>query len=261
MVLEIPLSSQEFLESSQSDHWSQDLFPAHCPGWLQSCSLFLQLLCFQLDVFGTLDRCLDATVLLFYHRPSRGGPYDRLESRLCLRLTALIYECRHQICCSFVRARQSMHMNVFEWMWGKTLRLLLPSTFLSCIGLMCLKSIAQLGLQSSESESTNHHLWILIMPACQHKDPLHFIHILEMLCQGLSAIYFQAHKAWMSTNVWAEQHLLALFGEGLLCWVVLGSVTSMRSIVAVVLSSIISYIIQNNGANLAHCCRLLVSFS
>lgn len=215
----------------------------------------------EVDVFGTLDRCLDATVLLFYHRPSRGGPYDRLESRLCLRLTAVIYECRHQICCSFVRARQSMHMNVFEWMWGKARRLLLPSTFLSCIGLMCLKSIAQLGLQSSESESTNHRLWILIMPACQHKDPLHFIHILEMLCQGLSAIYFQAHKAWMSTNVWAEQHFLALFGEGLLCWVVLGSVTSMRSIVAVVLSSIISYIIQNNGANLAHRCRLLVSFS
>lgn len=142
-------------------------------------------------------------------------------------------------------------------MWGKTLRHLLPSTFLSCSGLMCLKSNAQLGLQSSESESTNHHLWILIMPACQHKDPLHFIHILKMLCQGLSATYFQAHKAWMSTNVWAEQHLLALFGERLLYLVVPGSVTSMRSIVAVVIYFIISQIIQNNGANLAHRCRLL----
>lgn len=229
----------------------------------------------EVDVFRTL--CLDATLLLsipsrtvypymFFHRPSWGWSYDGLastaagiqavvetdSSHLQVQASNILHICA----CTAVNAHERGLVNLGEDAEASSAKHISFLQHVYVFKIKCSTRIEDIREWKHKPPPLNTH-----HASCQHKDPLHFTHILEMLCQGLSATYFQAHKAWMSTNVWAEQHLLALFGEGLLCLVVLGTVTSMRSIVAVVLSSIISYIIQNNGANLAHRCRLLAFFS
>lgn len=44
----------------------------------------------------------------------------QLESRLCLKLTALICKCSRQINCTFVRAQKWMYVHVFLWIWRRT---------------------------------------------------------------------------------------------------------------------------------------------
>lgn len=253
-------------------------FPAYCPAWPQFWFWFLQLLYFQLDGGRCVFRNLSASdtravpgcnpvhvyPYMIFHRPSWGGPYDGLastgiqavaetdSSHLQVQASNTLHICA----CTAVNAHKRGLVNMGEDAEASSAKHI---SFLQRVDVFKIKWSTRIAVirewRLKPPPLDAHHA------SLSTQGSKHFIHILEMLSQGRSVTYSQAHKAWVSTNVWAEQHLLALFGEGLLCQVVLGTVTSTRSIVAVLLSSIISYIIHNNGANLAHRCRLLAFFS
>lgn len=214
MVLELSLSSQEFLESSQSDHWSQDHFPAYCPALLQFWFCFLQRPCFQLDggrcVFRNLSasetrsvpRCNPVHVYpyMFFHRLSRGRPYDGLASTAAgiqavaetdsshLQVQAL--NTLHICACTAVNAHERGLVNMGEDAEASSPKHI---SFLQRADVFKIKCSTRIAVIRE---------WKLKPP------PLNAHHA-SLSTQGSFAFY-----SWMSTNVWAEQHLLALFGEG-----------------------------------------------